>query len=387
MLRNRIIVSLLWILSLVGISFYGGSVSYGFFIMMTLIPVIAWLYIFLVWFRYSIYQKLEGKTFVSNHAIPYFFTLQNEDHFAFAALRVFFYSDYSSLLDLTDGVEYELLPGTGVTRDTSLICRYRGVYNVGIRYVEITDYLRLFRVRCKNREPLEVNIRPDVIPLEELRSFRLPRILRREIDREASVLQPTVRAYAPGDSPRRIHWKASAREGRLLTRRSADEEQQTVDLLLSTHRVSEAPADYLPAEHKLLEIALALANFFQTRSIPVRATHMTESVQTQLIESRSAFQTYYETCAHLIYSSAYNDDRLFGAVAKNPSLIGGRVVFFVLSELSVRAEETARRLNENGISVIAYIVTRDPSSVTRADRLPRTEWIPVSPDDDLKEVL
>ena len=92
MKRNRICIFLLWILSLVGISCYGGAVSYGFFIMVPLIPVMSFLYLLCVKLRFSIYQKLEGKTFVSNHAIPYFFTLQNEEWFAFASVKVFFSS-------------------------------------------------------------------------------------------------------------------------------------------------------------------------------------------------------------------------------------------------------------------------------------------------------
>ena len=175
MLRNRIIVGLLWIVSLVGITFYGGTISYGFFIAVTLLPLLSLCYLLSVRLRFSIYQKLEGKTFVSNHAIPYFFTLQDEAKFAFAGVKVFFYSDFSSLTELRDGIEYELFPDTGITRDTTLICKYRGSYNVGIRSVEITDFLRLFRMRYKNKEPLEVFIQAveNVKPKLEVKSRRV----------------------------------------------------------------------------------------------------------------------------------------------------------------------------------------------------------------------
>ena len=65
MLRNRLIVLLLWILSLVAITFYGGPVSYGFFLLITLLPVASALYLVYVCLRFRIYQRLIGKTFTA----------------------------------------------------------------------------------------------------------------------------------------------------------------------------------------------------------------------------------------------------------------------------------------------------------------------------------
>ena len=88
MLRNRLILAALWIFSLVGISFYGGPLTYGFFAVMTILPIVLLLYLLLVLARFKIYQHLESREIVSNHKIPFYFTLQNEDLFAFSAVRV-----------------------------------------------------------------------------------------------------------------------------------------------------------------------------------------------------------------------------------------------------------------------------------------------------------
>ena len=388
MLRNRLIVGILWIVSLVGITFYGGTISYGFFIAVTLLPLISFGYLLCVRLRFSIYQKLEGKTFVSNHAIPYFFTLQDEAKFAFAGVKVFFYSDFSTLTELEDGVEYELLPGTGITRDTTLLCKYRGTYNVGIRSVEITDFLRLFRMRYKNREPLEVFIRPDTILLSGLSSIRLPRLLAREASHQGSVPEATVREYLPGDTLRRVHWKASAKEGRLLVRRVTGEQQRQVCILLSTCRSAETPEEYLPSENKMLEIAIALASFFLRRGIPVRASHRSQTTETCRLDGADSFHKYYDLCAHLTFSPMFTDDALFAGLAKRPDAVNGHIAFFVLSRWSVEAERFARILNGNGTAVVVYLVTpAGKPTVTLPETLPRTVLIPVSPDADLREVL
>jgi len=385
--RNRILILLLWILSLVGISFYGGAVSYGFFIMVTMIPAMCGIYLLCVRLRFSIYQRLEGKTFVSRRAIPYYFTLQNEEWFAFASVKVYFHSDFSSVADLTDGEEYELLPGTGISRDTSLICRYRGTYRVGIRSVEITDFLRLFRMRYNNPEPLEVIILPSVIPPSELGSVRLARILTRELPAGNTVPASSVRDYIPGDPVRSIHWAASAKEQHLLVRARVGEEQQGVSILVGSHRFSEDPAVYLPAENRMLELSLSLARFFLEHRIPVRAYHCDTSWHTCTVSTNDAFDAYYAFCSQLMFHASYNDRRLFREAQRHPSLLHERIVFFVITDWSADAEQFARTLNASGVPVVALLVADILPASAEILSLPRTELVVIPPDADLREVL
>ena len=100
MRRNRIILLLLWIASLVGISFYGGPVSYGFFGVLTLIPVISLIYIVCVILQFKIYQRIENRYPISNRTSVFYFTLQNESLMTFAGIRVFFYYTFSTISDL-----------------------------------------------------------------------------------------------------------------------------------------------------------------------------------------------------------------------------------------------------------------------------------------------
>ena len=387
MRRNRIAVGLLWILSLVGISFYGGPVSYGFFILTTLLPLIGLLYLVCVRMRFTIYQRLEGKTFVSRQAIPYFFTLQNESFFAFASVRVFFYSDFSKVVDLADGEEYELLPGSGISEDTSLICRYRGAYHVGIRDVEITDFLRLFRMHYKNPEPLEVMIYPEVATVSELRDVRLTRSLSREALLGDTVPDPVVREYIAGDDRRRIHAAASAREGKWMTRRFAGEEQEGVAVVVGTHRASDKPTEYLPAENRILEIALALSRYFAAEGIPVRAFHRCEELDESVITDNASFETYYRTCAVVPFLPVYEDRILFAELLSRTSLRSSRAVILTLGQWSAEAARFARSLNESGVPVVAFIVSGNPSADGDSRPFVHTEIIPVSPETAITEVL
>ena len=88
MKRNRIIYAILWILSLAGISFFGGAVSYGIFYMLTFLPFVLLLYLLFVYFFFHIYQQIGNKRLVAGHMEPFYFTLKNEYHFGFCSIKI-----------------------------------------------------------------------------------------------------------------------------------------------------------------------------------------------------------------------------------------------------------------------------------------------------------
>ena len=158
---RRWIFFVLWMLSLAAITFFGGTVSYGLFWGMTLLPVVSVTYIAFVYFRFKVYQEIGNRSMVCGQPETWFFVLQNEDRFAFTSVSVRLFSDFSYVEELPGDVEYELLPGDRFTFETKLVCRYRGEYEVGIRDVTVTDFLGIFRVRYDNPGIIKALVRSE----------------------------------------------------------------------------------------------------------------------------------------------------------------------------------------------------------------------------------
>jgi uncharacterized protein (DUF58 family) len=102
-----------------------------------------------------------------------------------------------------------------------LSCRRRGYYPIGPMTLQTGDLLGIERRGVARAEPNYLTIYPQVVPLQEL---GLP-------THSPLVALPTqshlfedparvmgVRDYQAGDSPRRIHWTATASTGRLLVK-------------------------------------------------------------------------------------------------------------------------------------------------------------------------
>ncbi|MCR5092723.1 MAG: DUF58 domain-containing protein [Lachnospiraceae bacterium] len=383
---SRIIFLAAWILSLVGISFYGGPVSYGLFFLLTFTPVVSLIYLICVFACFRLYQEAGSRYPTASHAVPFFFTLVNEFHFGFVGIRVRLFSSFSSISGLDDDVEYELHPGTSIRKDTSLICRYRGEYEVGIKEIVIEDYFRLIRLRYRNRETMRVVVKPDLIELSGLHSIDLDQLAMREVSTKPVRPDMLVREYEAGDDIRLIHWKLSAGSGRPLVRKSVGEEQDGVMILLGTQRFQEDMRLYLPAENKVLETVLALSLYLAKQNVPIRTLTCQGELKEYPVGSAEQFDAYYQALSEVSFRENTTDKELFIKASGTRDLYDARCVLMVLQDLSAESLELAKIINDHGIPAAVFCISDEPPLSSGID-LPRTKIATIRPDADLREVL
>ena len=103
----------------------------------------------------------------------------------------------------------------------TLHCRQRGYYAVGPMTVQSGDLLGLARPRLRQVGPAGLTVYPRIVPIHKLDlPTRSPHVAlpaqARLFEDPARVMG--VREYVWGDSPRRIHWTATASAGQLLVK-------------------------------------------------------------------------------------------------------------------------------------------------------------------------
>ena len=387
MRRNRLIFLLLWLASLVGISYRGGPVSYGLFVFLTLLPVISLIYLFSVFLAFKVYQHLEGRDLTAHHPHPFLFILENEFFFPFASVKVNLFSDYSTISGQDDGAEYELFPHEGIRNEATIVCHYRGEYEVGVKSLEIVDFLRLFRLRYRNPSTMKVPVKPDLIRLSELRSVDIQLLNALDSPLDDSVPDVVVRDYAPGDDPRYIEWKATARSRALKTRLRIGETQQGIGILMSTERSTQDPAVYLPLENKVLEASLALSWYFAADHTPVTLGYLTGYWKKLTIDRPEAFGEYYETVSSVVFSDLSTETLMLQNALQDPAFFNCRIVFIVIRELTKEALAAAEALNRANVSVVILKVSQDEKEKLPELSLTRTQLILVPTETALEEVL
>lgn len=157
----------------------------------------------------------------------------------------------SNLLSLT---WYE-----AVTRRYRLECRHRGYYSFGPGRVRTGDLFGFTTRTLELEEEDQLLIYPRVVPLSEL-GIPSRQLFGDIVTKERIVEDPLrvvgVREYAAGDSLRRVHWKATARTGKLQMKLL--ESTTSRDLLLFLN-VSTFEPEWQGVVPGLLELAIITA--------------------------------------------------------------------------------------------------------------------------------
>lgn len=384
---RRIVLILLWILSLVGITYYGGPVSYGFFAAVTLVPFISLLYTLIVLFRFKIYQDVNRKNVVSGSISDFYITLQNEDFFTYSGIRITFYSPFSTISGIDEDAEYELPPHSGIKKETSLFCKYRGEYEVGVKKIIIRDYLKIFRLTFKNREPFRVNVLPAVYRPVALKT--LENIDTASVDSLGGNTEPdvTVREYVPGDDIRKIHWKLTAANGKLLVRNTTGEEKQGIGIIMDPERYSQDPCDYLPLENKITETVIALLSFFLSNSVDVSAYTYQTVLHSDIIKDEDSFKEFYTFLSGYRFEKGTSVKSMLTQLISEGTLFPHRIVIAVLHTISADEIEAIRIMELNGVTVIVYLITDNEHETENARTLLNGRFFRIGTEEDLKEVL
>ncbi|MCR4792937.1 MAG: DUF58 domain-containing protein [Lachnospiraceae bacterium] len=356
MRRNGYIAIGLFVLSLIIISNIGGPASYGFFFFTLFVPLVSFIYTILVYVRFKIYQSIDTRTITAGSAVPFYFTLQNEDLFTHSGVKTHYFSDFSNISDLEDE-EYELMPHTGIRRETLLVCRYRGEYEVGIKSVTVTDFLRLFSITFKNRETLKAIVLPRLEILPD--SLTMENITDPEVSasRDRKAPDIPVREYVPGDDVRFINWKATARTGKPQVKTFTGERAPSFRIIMDSCRYSEKPEDHLPLENKILETVLALGYFLTEKGMNVSVCAFNEKLIRYSVKPDDGFEDFYNAMAGFAFRKSNDTKRLFDGLESDGSVTECSSVIYVLHEWSDAARVYSERLKGCSVHQMLYLVT------------------------------
>ncbi|MDO5573267.1 MAG: DUF58 domain-containing protein [bacterium] len=378
----------IWIISLVIISNYGGTISYGIFFAVTLIPLLSLIYTLFVYFRFRIFQKIESRCITCRQSVPYYFVLQNEDYYGFASVKARMFKTLSYVEDLPDDMEYELLPGDRYTYETKLVCKYRGEYEVGVKEVIITDFFRLFTFRYKLMETIKALVQPRMLHLEELCSISdIVASVQKEnpnADTEPDVL---VRDYIQGDAIKNIHWKATAREQKLKTRTRIGEEKQMISLFYDHRRYKKNLLEYLPPENQILETALALGLFLAEKNISYTMLDGQNQSASKAVRGLRDFEDLYQKVSGTQFSLDVDDRLHLQSVLKQSAINHSKILIGVLQALTMEELVMLTPLLNQGMIMVIYVVTDENIEELMKQGNDRLRIIAVPIDAELKDIL
>lgn len=291
-LRRSIYVAA-FVLSLVFISFRGGSLPYMLFFMVAVNTAVSIAYIFYVFFTVKVYQTVPERKVVKGSLVPYSVKLSNEGLLAYSVVGLRFIGTLSEVRHTEGLADMSMEPGGEFAFQTELLCRYSGTYDVGVDTIEIMDYFRIFRIRFPMPEKLKVTVKPRILELADI-AFITEEESRNSGQRGISdcLVDNEVHRYVPGDNRRLIHWKNSAKRRELMVRTLTAEELPEYVVFMDGNVEAADHIGKVMLCDRLREAAVALVNYIYRSGYYVLA--VLGEADGQDILSRREFDAFYD---------------------------------------------------------------------------------------------
>lgn len=388
MKRNRCILLLFIVIATIFVSKFGGAISYLFFYGVLLVPLLSGCYLLYVFLRFRIYQYIDTKTMVKEECVPYYFQLANEDYITYTNVRVTFVKDMATVANMNPEDTYCLLPKESIQRETTICCHYRGEYKVGIDYVIVRDFFHLFQIKYACDSKIQVTVKPRVVPLKHLGVAPAQLDEKRsktKVERNPMLLENELRRYEPGDSMKRIHWKATAKAGQLMSRKMEDEPKTEIVCFMDTRKTQQEELQELIIEDRIIECILAISNYFCNHNIPVKVVYQVNQIQVVEIQNRTQFEEFYKECCALFFLSGFDMGQLLANYTKTCNQIG--YYMMITAQLSDAFCIACYEALSYGADVtVIYIGTEGKEeNMHRLDE--RVHFFQITPESKIEDVL
>lgn len=317
LLIRRIIYIVLFILSLVFISFRGGNLSYMLFFMMVMNTIVSIVYIFYVFFTIKIYQTVPERRITKKEIVPYNLKINNESIIAYRAVRLHFVEQLSEIRESDELGSIDMEPGQGINVNTELFCKYSGTYFIGVDTIDIMDYFRIFRIRFHMPQKMKVTVKPRILKPDNISFITEEEECHNSGQKGKSeyLIDNEVRKYISGDNKRLIHWKNSARRNELMVRKLTAEEISEYVVIMDSRVETADFIDKIMICDKLRETVTALVYYIYRSGYNVLSV-LDQSFEID-IHSKRDFDEFYNRMSDHVFGREKEFDKLLLKLNQN----------------------------------------------------------------------
>lgn len=389
---NRLICLAFIIGSTIFASYYGGNISYALFYIAILLPIVSYLYTVYVYFRFKLYQSIGSFLVVKGDWTGYSFTIANEDYITFRNIKVNFLSDKSTIEDTGQKANYCLLPNESEKLETRIKCNYRGEYYIGAESIEVTDFLCLFTITYPITSKLKAVVSPRVVQIDRLviappqNDVKNPMAFSNSAEEE---LDTEIRKYYPGDSRKRVHWKASAKMRELVSRKYQHIPKEKILVFMDLIKIKQNEHMVVVAEDKIIESTLAIANYYALQKTSSQIIYEKDGIKRASIASKEEFNAFYNECSRIGFmgklpvseliknSLRFNEESLFCIV----------VTHFLTKELFNIALQVVSKGNHFSVLLVSDDTSEDMKKLIDTIRLAGAKVYQIMSEDEISDIL
>ena len=308
--------------------------------------------------RLAVKQRLaDGLIYKGGHT-EHVIKVRNRSFLPVSGIGFSFAPNEAVAMEYSGEAELDLRPaGTNELR-IKITGRLRGFYAIGAVAAEAYDILRLFKMKKKMTDAIDIAIYPRLIETDELRLS--PSLISREQARYDFSMEDyeeisDVRQYRESDSIKKIHWKLSAKFQDWIVKNYQTNAWDATTVIPDR---SSAGAE---AEDRIIEIAVSIGYGILKRHKSVSLIYENGRLDANYMED---FENYYYLLALTEFSGG--DAEAFPAGFIEDHLQGRNINVVVITSKPDGVSETVMKARDLGHNVmVAYVRPRIEKKGTR----------------------
>ena len=291
MVKYRVIYIFILALSVVFAAAYESKLTFVLMLTLLILPVIS--FIFLVIARFAVKLEISRTQIFTSKQRRFKVAIRVKNRFILPVAPVkligAFHDDEGNLIKdklicasvMPFGCSEFIFDG---------FLRYRGEYVLGITEAQLFDFLGIFHFKLKKLPVCNVTVAPRRLILSENGALcdEETDSLRTQFTFFENDTFSSIREYAHGDSLRRVHWKLSAKQDKLMVKQSDLNLSSSAAIVIDT---SSLYADDIQAQCEvdaLLEAALAVSRKIITEGSTAACVYGDEADKTEIVAAQTA---------------------------------------------------------------------------------------------------
>ena len=255
MRKNWLIYGIVLVVLFSFIYLRDSSVTYTAFYAAVLLPVVSYLLAVITKRHLYFTETLHTDFVAKNEKTEYKVKIENHGFLPCFLIRIKLDFAHIGLDSDLDDVYLSIAPRRARAIRTNISGSYRGIYEVGTNDIAIYDFLGLFKLRPKYTSQARLTIAPGITLMPNLINESTDdgeTTTKRNLPGSDLSVATELRDYLPTDSYRQIHWKATAKKGKLMSKNPQEILQPQSVFLVDNRRISKSLLKTLETEDQLI---------------------------------------------------------------------------------------------------------------------------------------
>ncbi len=305
-MRYRVYYGVYLMISLLLFLFLRDKFSAALALTLLLLPLFSFLSLFFAKRKLSFRQSVSESAAVKGQTVRYTLQLKNGGRFFCPHIIIKYHAASSFAYSNPPIPSLFLSPRETKKSHLPTLCKLRGRCEIGVKKIELWDFLRLFKLTVNPAEPLTLLIHPRLHPIRPLQAAQTSaltetRFFQRGED-DYTVISD-FREYTEQDSIKKVHWKLSAKKEDLIVKNFASYASAGTAVALDLRPVSGGAGYAEEVQDSMAGLAVSIIRHIVEKSESVNFLYNTDCNETLHVANMLDFGRLYSLSALLNFTS------------------------------------------------------------------------------------